>query len=315
MSQAAGSSEGPTFAVVVNWNGGDDNLTCIASLVAEGLPEAQIVVVDNASEDGSLERLLERYPDLRVLENEANEGYGYGVNRGTAAALDAGAARVLWVNNDLTFAPGALALLQASLDKDPSLGIVGPRIVYRDAPEMIWSAGGLMTWRQNLSTLIGHRRPDGPAFQKTVVVDYVAGAALLARRAVFERIGLLDGDFFAYHEDVEFCLRAGDADFRVLCVGQALALHAAHAATGGGYNPRRKYMMAVNTVRFLKQHGTPYRWLSFFVFDVLTLPFAWLVRAPRGEGQAVLAKARGTWHGLRGRRVDAETVKALYAED
>ena len=313
MGAAGQTGTTSTFAVVVNWNGGEDNLTCIDSLLSEGVPSERIVFVDNASDDGSLESVRKRYPALLFLCNDSNTGYGHAVNRGTERALELGAQRVLWVNNDLTFAPGALALMGRALEADSTLGLVGPRIVYRDQPAMIWSAGGHMTWRQNLSTLIGHRQADGPRFQRTERVDYVAGAALLARREVFEEVGLLDGEFFAYHEDLEFCLRAGAAGFGVACVGEALALHAAHAATGGGYNPRRKYMMAVNTVRFLRQHGTPMRWCSFALFDVATLPVAWLLRLPRGEGGAVLAKARGTWHGLIGRRVDAAAVRELYA--
>jgi len=311
VSGAPGEGSGETFAVIVNWNGGDDNASCVASILEQGICQGHIVVVDNASVDGSLERLLDRYPNLCAIANATNEGYGNAVNKGLRRALSGGARRVLLVNNDLTLSRGALELLEGELDANAAAGIVGPRIVYRDAPDRIWSAGGMVTWRQNLSKLVGHREPDGERFLGTRTVDYVAGAALLARREVFETVGLLDGDYFAYHEDLEFCLRAGEAGFGVRCVGSALAVHAAHTATGGGYNPRRKYMMAVNTVRFLKQRGTPLRWLSFFVFDVASLPLVWLWRAPRGEGAAVCAKARGTWDGLRGRRVDAESVRAL----
>lgn len=310
MSQVAGQSNG-TFAVVVNWNGGDDNLTCVASLRSEGFVESQVILVDNASSDGSIERLVTEYPDLQVLRNESNEGYGHGVNKGVARALELGASRVLLVNNDLSFEPGAVKVLEERLDEAPTVGIVGPRIVYRKRPGTIWSAGAVMTYRQNLSTLLGHGKPDGPKYQSTLAVDYVAGAALLARREVFEQAGFLDGDYFAYHEDLEFCLRAGEFGYGVECVGAALAHHDAHASTGGGYNRRRKYMMAVNSVRFLRQHGTVYRWLSFFAFDIATLPLVWLLRAPRGEGAAVTAKALGTWHGLLGRRVDAEVVRDL----
>ena len=70
-------------------------------------------------------------------------------------------------------------------------------------------------------------------------------------------------------------------------------------------------MMAVNTVHFLRRHGTPLRWLSFWIFDVGSLPFVWLYRALRGEASAVAAKARGTWDGLRGRQVTAERLREL----
>jgi GT2 family glycosyltransferase len=300
-----------THAVVLNWNGGEDNLVCLRSLLEQGLAPERVVFVDNASSDGSLERVRAAHPALEFVVNAKNLGYGHGSNRGIERALALGAEAVLLVNNDLAFAPGALAALEEELARDPGIGIVGPRIVYAREPARIWAAGGRMTWRANLTTLVGHRALDGPEFRGTLDVDYVPGAALLVRRAVLERVGLFEGEYFAYHEDVELCLLAREAGWRVVCAGRALALHDAHRSTGGGYNPRRKYMMGVNTVWFLRRHGTPGRWLSFLVFDVLALPLAWLVRAPLGEGAGVLAKARGTWDGLRGRRVSEEVLRGL----
>ncbi len=153
--------------------------------------------------------------------------------------------------------------------------------------------------------------PDGAQYQRTLDVDYVAGAAMLVKREVFERVGLLDADYFAYHEDVEFCMKAREAGFGVRMIGDISAFHDAHSSTGGGYNPRRKYMMGVNTVWFLRAHGTPWRWLSFFVFDVLSLPFSWILRSLHGEGAGVCAKARGTLDGLRGRRVTEDSLRSF----
>jgi len=187
-------------------------------------------------------------------------------------------------------------------------------VLFKNPPERVWCAGGVLTFRTNLSTLIGHKELDGPQFQVTRDVDYVPGCALLAPRAVFERIGLLEGDYFAYHEDLEFCWKAKQAGFSVRVIGALAVFHDAHSSTGGGYNPLRKYMMAVNTVHFLRRHGTPARWLNFWLFEVATLPLVWLYRSFRGEGKSVLAKARGTWDGLRGRQVTAERLRELASE-
>jgi len=302
------------WAVVVNWNGGDDNIECLDSLIADGLAEERVVFVDNASTDGSADAVERRFPRVRSIRNERNEGYGHGTNRGVELALREGAELVFLVNNDVTIPRGTFAVLTAALRADPDVGIVGPRVVYRDEPARLWCAGGRMTYRQNLSQLIGHDRADGPRWLRARDVDYVPGCAMLVRREVFERIGLLDGEYFAYHEDIEFCLKARQAGFRVRLIGEGLAYHAAHASTGGGYNPLRKYMMGVNTIWFLRRYGTPARWLSFVVFDVCTLPFVWALRARRGEGRSVRAKARGLIDGLRGRRVTAETLASLAGD-
>jgi GT2 family glycosyltransferase len=167
----------------------------------------------------------------------------------------------------------------------------------------------MLTWRENLSTLRGHLEPDGPQWREARAVDYVPGCALLARREVLEKVGLFDAQYFAYMEDVDLCLRARRAGFEVWLVGEAAVQHATSAATGGGYNPRRKYMMGVNSVWFLRRHAHAEEWLRFFVFDVLSLPFLWLAGIFRGRGKAVAAKALGILDGLRGKRVTAEAIR------
>ncbi len=121
----------------------------------------------------------------------------------------------------------------------------------------------MLTWRENLSTLRGHLEPDGPKWRETRAVDYVPGCALLARREVLEQVGMFDAEFFAYMEDVDLCLRARRAGFEVWLAGDAAVLHASSSATGGGYNPRRKYMMGVNSIWFLRRHARAGEWLRF----------------------------------------------------
>lgn len=296
-------------AVIVNWNGGAANLECLASLEAAGLTPEQWVWIDNASSDGMADRISERWPTARVLRNESNLGYGDGCNQGIALALEAGADFVFLVNNDVTVPPGLLGGLLERFAERPELGIAGPRVLYAKEPERVWAAGGMLTFRQNLSTLRGHREADGPEFQRVVDVDYVAGCAMLVKRAVLESVGLLDGTYFAYHEDLDYCVQAKAAGFRVECTGSLLCWHDAHHSTGGGYNPRRKYMMGVNTVWFLRRHGSPGRWARFAVFDVLPLPLLVGAGLVTGRWRGALAKAWGTWCGLRGRRVSGDDLR------
>lgn len=293
-----------TYAIVVNWNGGEMNLACLASLSDQGAALEGIVFVDNASTDGSLEAVRDAFPGIVVLAQDRNLGYGEGNNLGIAEALGRGAEAVFLANNDLTLEAGALARLVEALEGAPGVGIVGPRVLEGADPSTLWAAGGTITWRRNLSTLLGQGQRDGAHWRTTRDVDYVPGCALLMRREVIEGVGDFDVAFFAYSEDVDLCRRAQEAGFGVRCVGEVAAVHASSASTGGGYNPRRKYMMGVNSIWFLRKHGGFVQWSSFVCFDVLTLPFVWLANLPRGRGKAVLAKALGIGHGLLGRRVD-----------
>jgi len=297
------------FAVVVNWNGGDENLACLASLAATGIEPERVVFVDNGSSDGSLAKVRERFRAVHVIANERNLGFGEGANQGARRVLELGAEAVFFVNNDVTCLPETLPGLLHYVDEHPNAGIVAPRVLYPGEPARVWCAGGMMTWRQNLSTLLGHGRSDGPEWRTERAVDYVAGCAMLVQREVFERIGFFEAAYFAYMEDVDFCLRAGRAGFEIVSVGSVACLHAPSSATGGGYNPRRKYMQGVNSVFFLRQHGGALQWLRFCVFDVATLPVLWIAGLFRGRQRAILAKGLGIWHGLRGRRVTAERLE------
>jgi hypothetical protein len=282
------------FAVVANWNGGRDNLACLDSLFAGGLDPSQVVFVDNGSEDGSAGLVEERHPRVHVLRNEGNLGFGEASNQGARLALALGAEAVFFVNNDVLLPVGVLLRLVLELEREPRAGIVGPRVLQREARDKVWSAGGMLTWRQNLSTRD---------------VDYVAGCTLLARRGVLESAGLFDPEYFAYMEDIDLCLRARQAGWLVRVVGEVCAYHAASSSTGGGYNPRRKYMMGVNSVWFLRRHAGRAEWLRFVWFDVLPLPFLYLASLVRGRPRSVIAKALGILDGLRGRRVTAAAIR------
>ncbi len=224
-------------------------------------------------------------------------------------ARSSSARAVFFVNNDVLVPAGALDALARALEAEPRRGIVGPRVVYRDRPELVWCAGGELTWRENLSTLAGHRQPDGPRWQTPRAVDYVPGCALLARREVLEEVGLFEAAYFAYMEDVDLCLRARRAGWRVWLEASVAVRHAASSATGGGYNPRRKYMMGVNSIWFLRRHARAGEWARFLVFDVASLPLLWIAGLFRGRAKAVAAKALGILDGLRGKRVTAEAIR------
>ncbi len=298
------------FAVVVNWNGGARmNLECLRSLAAEGLGPERVVFVDNASEDGSLEEVRLAFPGLRVVVNDENLGFAPASNQGMREALAAGADAVLFVNNDLVLEPGCLATLVVFLAEHPDVGLCGPRVLDAADPTRLWAAGGRVTWGPNLTTLRGHGARDGEAWRDSVEVDFVPGCALLVTARALADTGGFDPAYFAYMEDVDLGLRARAAGHRAALVGEAAARHAGSWSTGGGYNPRRKYMMAVNSVWFLRRHASLRGWAGFLLFDVLLLPAAVLVQALRGNGRAALAKARGILDGLRGRRVTAAAAR------
>ena len=216
-------------AVVVNWNAGEDLFRCVASLieVKERL-RLDVVVVDNASSDGS-PAALEPFGDgVRLLEMGGNAGFGRGVNRGVEGST---APYVLAMNPDVTVSPDAVERLLDYLEANEHVGVVGPRLVDRRGRAHL-SCGGAPRLageicRKFLLHLVfpmlkfGCRVSRGPAS-----VGWVTGACFLVRRSAFRAVGGMDDAIFMYYEDVDLCLRLGRAGWSVAYLPEACAFHA-----------------------------------------------------------------------------------------
>lgn len=208
-------------AVVVNFNAGDALTGCVASVLAQD-PRPELVVVDNASTDGSIERLLRAHPDVRVLHSGGNLGYARAANLGIAAT-DSAVIAVL--NPDTVLAPGVGAALTARFAAESDLGAAGPQLcnsdgtVYPSArriPSLIDAVGhGLLffVWRDNPFTRRYRETGADPARPRDV--DWLSGAALWLRRAALDDVGGWDERYFMYVEDVDLCWRLRRAGWRV----------------------------------------------------------------------------------------------------
>lgn len=286
-----------TLAIVLNFNGGAELVRCVASVPRDGATD--VLVIDNASVDDSLERLAAAHPDVEVMRLESNEGFCVANNRGLALAAERGYDAALLLNDDIELHPDALARMLVPFQIRPTIAVVGPKVLYDPEREVIWAAGGALDYRQNLNRLRGNGRKAGE-FPRSAIVDYVPGCAMLIRVSVLDAIGPLAPGYFAYLEDVEFCHRARAAGFETHYEASAHAYHRASRVSGRRYSALRKYLNARNSVHFLRAHGRLRHWSAFFTFDVLPLPFVWILRAIRGDGAAVRAKWRGIRAGLRG---------------
>jgi GT2 family glycosyltransferase len=153
-----------------------------------------------------------------------NRGYAGGNNVGLAWALDEGADWVLVLNEDTILAEDCLARLVAAGESDPRIGIVGPMVYHFDEPEVIQSAGGRLgnSWS---ALLIGTNETDTGQFREPRSVEWISGCAMLIRRRLLEQVGAFDERFFIYWEEIDLCLRARQAGWRLLHVPQAKLWH------------------------------------------------------------------------------------------
>lgn len=286
--------------VIVNWNGGALVRACLASLAAAGdVPATDVVVVDNASSDGSADG-LER-PDLpvTVLRNPGNAGFGRACNQGAAIGR---APAILFLNPDTEVGPDSLRLALAALSADPKIGIVGAQLV--DAAGRVQrmcarrpSAKSLIGQELHLDRLMPASVPthfmadwDHAASRP---VDQVMGAFLLIRRTLFERLGGFDERFHVYYEDVDLCARTWDAGFTVRHVAEATVRHDGQGTTRQ-VKARRLFYIQRSRILYAAKHHGPATALAllaatFAVQIPLRVGLAFARRSPREAGQVVHA--------------------------
>ena len=225
-------------AVLVNYNAGPELRRALQSIAAEmsGQPW-EAFVIDNASSDGSGAIVEEFAPQARLVANQENVGFARGINQGLRAAS---APRVLIMNPDCRLVAGSMAALQAALDAHPSCAIVGPRILNPDGsvqgsargdPNMFTGLFGRTTLLRRLLPMLSVSKRNVVSAEpagsdgETVVVDWLSGACMLARRDALEKVNGFDERYFLYWEDADLCRRLRDAGYQVRYLPGATAIH------------------------------------------------------------------------------------------
>jgi GT2 family glycosyltransferase len=288
--------------VVLTWNGREDTLACLASL--ERVPDRPdaVVVVDNASGDGTLEAVAERFPDAHLVRSERNLGFAGGNNLGIERALELGADHVLVLNNDAEVEPGAIRSLVDEAGRRPDAGSLGSKILFADPPDLVWFAGATFDPRSGYNgRQLGYRERDDGRFDGVRETDRACGAAMLVPRPVLEQVGGFDEGLFLYSEDVEWSLRARAAGYRHFVVSDSVVRHHVSASAGGESSPLTLYYGMRNTLVVCERHaplGRPGTWRRRLV--ALAAHLAQAVRSP-GRVAGVRAVLSGFRDALRGR--------------
>lgn len=239
--------------VVLNWNGREDTLRCLASLRAvEG--EHVVYVADNGSTDGSVEAIRAAHPEVVLIENGANLGYSGGNNPAIERAVADGADWVVLFNNDALAEPGTLTALRAAAARHPDAGVLAGKLLFEDG-RVQW-AGQHVGLRSGYSGRPrGYGEPDAPEYSIEMPVDRAVGALMAVPRTAIERVGVFDDDLFAYVEDVDWSLRIRAAGFSCWFVPAARAIHALSASTGGDSGSTATlYYGARNTIVVCERH-------------------------------------------------------------
>lgn len=283
--------------VLVNYNGKKYNSACIDSILKNKVQgELTILVVDNASTDGSVEELQQRYNErkdtaIEYIILDKNYGFAAANNRGIERAEELGADYALLLNNDTEIAPNMLEQLKACSDRHPGCMIV-PKIYYSDDRKRIWSAGGSVSPIIRKVSHDGLNQTDSGQFEEERKIEFATGCCLFIPMSVLKRTGGLDERYFLYYEDTEYSFRLGRMGIPIYYCPKAVLYHKVGGSSMGAESPLCAYYISRNWLVCNRQYlGGRYPvFLLYYLLNRCVLSLLWLVQ---GKPQLVLAIWRG----------------------
>ena len=287
--------------VLINWNQYEDTVDCLGSLYEMDYPNFRVILVDNGSSDGSGERIARLFPRVDMIYSEANLGFDGGNNLGVMRALNLGCDYIFLLNNDTVLDPRLIDELIAVADSDRRIGILGPKIYYYDAPDIVWWAGcclsvsphGMFNFSQE-----GNMKEDVGQFDDVAEIDGAIGCAMLVKRGVIEKAGLLDERFFIYHEEHDYALRAIAEGYRIVFVPGGKLWHKVSRAMGGVHSVSQCHLWTRNWLLLMRNHIPLSRWFLLYYHYLKEAYWVYQGYREQGNDEGGRAALDGIWNAL-----------------
>jgi len=286
------------FIIILNWNRLNDILACLESVFKMDYENYEVIVVDNNSEDGSLEIIKKKYSKTKIIKNIQNLGFAGGSNVGIQYALEIGADYVWLLNNDTVCTTDCLSKIVQAAESDEKIGLITPTVYYYEKPEKAQFAGSYFDWTRFAMSFPNDNDIVSEVFQSGPNIC-LWGPALLIKRKLIEKVGLLKEEYFAYWEDIEYSLRAIRAGFRNGVCKDAKIYH-------------KNQLDEINSVKkgdyyyYLLQRN---KYLLGYEYIVGTVDkFKFKIRCiaqlsgytQKCDEKAIEPSLKGAWHGLKG---------------
>lgn len=311
-----------TTIVIPNWNGKDSLAQCLDSLLAQTY-KANILIVDNGSQDDSVEFIKNKYPGINLLTHKKNLGFAGGVNSGIRMALEGEAKFIALFNNDAKADKDWLKYLVQTMVNNPKLGIATGKFI-GESKKFLDSTGDLYTnW--GLPFPRGRNETDLDKYDLDTNVFGATGGASLYRAIMLKDVGLFDEDFFAYYEDVDISFRAQLYGWKVAYQPKAIAYHQI-----GGTSRKIKGFTTYQTMKnlpWLLWKNVPLKYLYKTVWRFQIAYFGFLISAiGRRQGWSALKgclvsiilapkKLSERWRIQKNRKVDPEYIWGIMVHD
>lgn len=293
--------------ILVNWNSFDTTSDCIRSLLQVSYPHYHIIVVDNASADGSGNRLKQEYPGIILIQSPANLGFAGGNNLGLRYALQNGYAYSFMLNNDTFVEPGFLEPLLQYMEEHPQTGAIQPRIFFNHNRSLLWNGGSYFNKILGYTYTRGYNRLPTAATNHIKEVDWITGCAFLISNPFLKKTGVLSCNMFMYSEDVDLSFRIRQLGYRLVYHPASTIYHIAGMSyrndptnKEGVITPQVHYYNQRNRLWILRKY-TPW----YFIPSVLIFNFFYVTMiigyfAARGRSGKLKAMLKAVKDGLTG---------------
>lgn len=245
----------PKVAVLIlNWNGKEDTIECLASLKKSSYKNFRIFVGDNGSCDNSCETISRLYPDVSVIRFEENFGFAQGNNLLAQEALKEDFDVLFLLNNDTEVDEDLLSQLVQTGQKLPKKSILGAKIGYYQQPDIIWDFGSFWDHKKGDFDSIYRGIPMNAHKDSLLEVDHIVGCAMWIPVEIVRELGLFDKRYFLYGEETDWCIRAKRAGVGLWSVGNAIVYHKVSQSIKGSMH--RDYFKQRNRHLLLSKHFT-----------------------------------------------------------
>ncbi len=264
-------TENPLVSIIsINYNAPDVTADMIRSLDEITYPNIEIIIVDNASTIGDVDRLEKDFPHIRLFKSDDNLGFAGGNNLGIREAKGE---FILLLNNDTEVTPGFLEPLIKKFQANPDIGAVSPRIYYHHTPNMLQFAGiSDINKYTTRSTGWGFRKVDDGTFNQDRESFFAHGAAMMVPRKVIEEVGLMCEEFFLYYEEMDWGQRIRNAGYKIFYVNDSVIYHKESIATGKG-SPLKVYYMNRARIIYMRRNVSGFDlFIAFLYQNLIAIP-------------------------------------------
>jgi GT2 family glycosyltransferase len=284
--------------VILNWNDEPTTARALDSLRLADLCGAIIILVDSASQDGSDQRLKERFPEVELYRLPENRGYAGGCNAGIKRALELDREAVFVMNNDVLVADDFYKPL-LRIATEPDMGIVGGKIYLPGEPTRFQSAGAHINFFTGETNNRFGGEIDAGQAETRYEPDYLLGAAFLLTRNLLEKVGAFDQQLFIYYEETDLCVRAKAAGLKVIYTPESRIWHVEKPRRGSSKQSWEQFYMLRNRIVFMRRWARPDQLAVFWLYMIIYRIPKELIRCVSGRAGKVWRVFLAVFDGLR----------------